>query len=178
MSHSLVLRWHACGSAHGGWPVAAAGMFTFPAEPDREIEAVAPGQRRGRCGGHPGHGHPTEPKPQLKLGVIRSAQPRSAAQWSAPADSRHKGRPLPGRLAAASQPGSLARPSIRNQAAMILVPSTTSGPPSPVGATNGSQRVQPSPDPVRRSQNLRPGQRLPVRLSPTLTDTRNGPGVP
>jgi hypothetical protein len=34
--------------------------------------------------------------------------------------------------------------------------------PSAVGARNGSQRVQPSPDSARRSQNLLAGQGLPV----------------
>jgi hypothetical protein len=40
---------------------------------------------------------------------------------------------------------------------------------------NGSQRVQPSSDPARRSQILLAGQRLPVRLSPTVTDTPKFP---
>jgi hypothetical protein len=43
------------------------------------------------------------------------------------------------------------------------------------GAKNGSQRVQPSSDPARRSQILLAGQRLPVRLSPTVTDTMEFP---
>ena len=40
-----------------------------------------------------------------------------------------------------------------------------------MGARNGSQRVQPPPDPARPSQNLLAGQGLPARLSPTVTDT-------
>jgi hypothetical protein len=32
--------------------------------------------------------------------------------------------------------------------------------------------------PARPSQNVRPGQGLPVRLSPTVPDTRNRPGLP
>src|SRR5580693_4977197 len=47
--------------------------------------------------------------------------------------------------------------------------------PDAVGARNGSQRVQTSPDPARRSQNLLAGEGLPVRLSPTVTDTPEFP---
>jgi len=46
------------------------------------------------------------------------------------------------------------------------------------GATNGSQRLQPPPEPARPSQNVRAGEWLPVRLSPTVTDIRNRLGVP
>src|SRR5580704_12262288 len=42
---------------------------------------------------------------------------------------------------------------------------------------NGSQRVQPSPDPARRSQNLLAGEGLPARLSPTVTDTPEFPAT-
>jgi hypothetical protein len=47
--------------------------------------------------------------------------------------------------------------------------------PNAVGARNGSQRVQPSSDPARRSQNLLPGEELPARLSPAVTDTPKFP---
>ena len=47
--------------------------------------------------------------------------------------------------------------------------------PDAVGARNGSQRVQTSPDPALRSHNLLADQRLPVRLSPTVTDTPEFP---
>jgi hypothetical protein len=47
--------------------------------------------------------------------------------------------------------------------------------PDAVGAGKGSQRVQTSPDPARRTQNLLAGQGLPVRLSPTVADTPEFP---
>lgn len=53
-----------------------------------------------------------------------------------------------------------------------------SGPPNAVGARNGGQRLQPSSDPARRTQNIRAGQVLAIRLSPTMTDSRNRPGIP
>jgi hypothetical protein len=48
----------------------------------------------------------------------------------------------------------------------------------PRGARNGSQRCHLPPDSVRPTQNVRPGQGLPVRLGPTVTDTPNRPGLP
>jgi hypothetical protein len=58
---------------------------------------------------------------------------------------------------------------------MILTHGRLPGVSNAVGARNGSQRVQPSPDPARRSQILLAGQRLPVRLSPTVTDAPEFP---
>jgi len=47
--------------------------------------------------------------------------------------------------------------------------------PDAVGARNGSQRVQTSPDAARCNQNLLAGEGLPVRLSPMVTDTPEFP---
>lgn len=47
-----------------------------------------------------------------------------------------------------------------------------------VRATNESRRNQPSSDPARPIQKLLAGKGLPVRLSPTMTDSRNRPGFP
>ena len=58
---------------------------------------------------------------------------------------------------------------------MILTPGRHPSAPSAVGARNGSQRVQPSPDRARRSQNLLAGEGLSTRLSPTVTDTLEFP---
>ena len=44
-----------------------------------------------------------------------------------------------------------------------------------MGARNGSQRVQPPSDVARPNQILLASQRLPVRLSPTVTDTPEFP---
>ena len=44
-----------------------------------------------------------------------------------------------------------------------------------VGARNGSQCSQPSPDPAQRNQNVSPGKRLPIRSSRTVTDTPEFP---
>ena len=54
-------------------------------------------------------------------------------------------------------------------------PGTASGAPEAVGATNGSQRVQPPSDVARPDQILLAGQRLVVRLSPTVTYTLEFP---
>jgi len=43
---------------------------------------------------------------------------------------------------------------------------------------NGSQRVQPPSDAIRPDQILLAGHGLLVRLSPTVADTRNRPGIP
>jgi nitrite reductase/ring-hydroxylating ferredoxin subunit len=58
---------------------------------------------------------------------------------------------------------------------MILTPGRHPSVPGAVGARNGSQRVQPSPDRARRSQNLLAGEGLPARLSPTVTDSLEFP---
>jgi hypothetical protein len=47
----------------------------------------------------------------------------------------------------------------------------TVGLPKAVRARNGSQRNQTPPDVARPNQNVHAGQGLPVRLSPTVTDT-------
>src|SRR5580693_10477115 len=47
--------------------------------------------------------------------------------------------------------------------------------PDAVGARNGSQRVQTSPDAARWNQNLLAGEGLPLRLSPMVTDTPEFP---
>jgi hypothetical protein len=47
--------------------------------------------------------------------------------------------------------------------------------PSAMRASNGSQCIQPPSDPAPRSQNLRAGQGLPIRLRPTATDTPKFP---
>jgi hypothetical protein len=54
-------------------------------------------------------------------------------------------------------------------------PGTASGAPGAVGARNGSQRVQPPSDVARPDQILLAGQRLVVRLSPTVADTLEFP---
>jgi hypothetical protein len=61
------------------------------------------------------------------------------------------------------------------QPASILAYWATLSLPDTVGARNGSQRVQTSPDPGRRSQDLLAGEGLSVRLSPTVTDTPEFP---
>jgi hypothetical protein len=64
--------------------------------------------------------------------------------------------------------------SIARQPSMILVLRMVPG-----AKRHGRQKWEPThsaaPDPARRSQNPLPGQGLPVRLSPTVTDTPNFP---
>src|SRR5579859_532569 len=94
------------------------------------------------------------------------------------------GRPLP---ADSDVSWTLGSPAVRSsgttiglaasyeQPASILAYWAAPSLPDAVGARNGSQRVQTSPDPARRSQNLLAGEGLPVRLSPTMTDAPEFP---
>jgi len=108
-------------------------------------------------------GWPVPPHPLGRFrvpGVVarRPASPPSARRsrglWGSPT-VRSSGTTI-GSAASYEQPAS----SLAYWAAPSL--------PDAVGARNGSQRVQTSPDPARRSQNLLAGEGLPVRLSPTV----------
>ena len=94
------------------------------------------------------------------------------------------GRPIPHRLGRLVDFGFASCPLFRNndrigatyeQPASILAYWAAPSLPDAVGARNGSQRVQTSPDLARRSQTLLADQRLPVRLCPTVTDTPEFP---
>jgi hypothetical protein len=108
---------------------------------------------------------PTRPLPRLRVGG-RQARGHSPADL----DICEPGSPV--------VPGAKTDRHRATSSPRRSWPGTASGAPNAVGARNGSQRVQPPSDVARPDQILLAGQWLPVRLSPIVTDSQNGFGIP
>jgi hypothetical protein len=113
----------------------------------------------------------------LDLGLVRGSR---AARTTRQQVTTHDPAILRGGMGAKSRAAALARlqpqPGRPPLLVVATVPYAGEGFDCPaVGARRGSQRVQTSPDPTRRSQILLAGEGLPVRLSPTMTDTPECP---